>query len=281
MLRLFRPGPLKRFLATFSDSQFNQSFLVFDRHVKRLQRDRAAAKNDGANHRIVDYLRNEVAERMIERLLDVKRKYESVLDVGAGPGHFSRLIESKLTDKIVMLELSERSLHRDPDSEFDVPVERIHADEENLLRVIKPSSQEAVVSCLSLHWINDLLGVLIQIREILRPDGLFLAALLGGDTLFELRTALQLAELEREGGISPHVSPMTDTRDITNLLGRAGFTLLTVDIEDITVTYPSMFELLEDLQDMGEGNAVIGSRHILHRDTLIAASAAYKGKLHV
>ncbi|KAG8822216.1 hypothetical protein FRC17_009618 [Serendipita sp. 399] len=279
MLRLLRPGLLKRSLATFSDSQFNQPFLVFDRHVKRLQRDGAAAKNDGANHRTVDYLRNEVAERMIERLLDVKRKYESVLDVGAGPGHFSRLIETKLTDKIVMLELSERSLHRDPDSDFDVPVERVHADEENLLRVIKPSSQEAVVSCLSLHWINDLLGVLIQIREILRPDGLFLAALLGGDTLFELRTALQLAELEREGGISPHVSPMTDTRDVTNLLGRAGFTLLTVDIEDITVTYPSMFELLEDLQDMGEGNAVIGSRHILHRDTLIAASAAYKDRM--
>ncbi|KAG8821733.1 hypothetical protein FRC19_007340 [Serendipita sp. 401] len=216
---------------------------------------------------------------MIERLLDVKRKYESVLDVGAGPGHFSRLIESKLTNKILMLEMSERSLHRDPDSEFDVPVVRIHADEENILRVIEPSSQEAVVSCLSLHWINDLLGALIQIREVLKPDGLFLGALLGRDTLFELRTALQVAELEREGGISPHVSPMTDTGDITNLLGRAGFTLLTVDIEDITVKYPSMFELLEDLQNMGEGNAVIGSRHLLHRDTLIAASAAYQGNI--
>ncbi|KAG8835906.1 hypothetical protein FRB91_008391 [Serendipita sp. 411] len=267
---------MKRTLATFADSQFNQSYVVFDRNAKRLQRDRAAAKNDGADHRTVDYLRNEVAERMIERLLDVKRKYESVLDVGAGPGHFSRLIESKLTNKILMLEMSERSLHRDPDSEFDVPVVRIHADEENILRVIEPSSQEAVVSCLSLHWINDLLGALIQIREVLKPDGLFLGALLGRDTLFELRTALQVAELEREGGISPHVSPMTDTGDITNLLGRAGFTLLTVDIEDITVKYPSMFELLEDLQNMGEGNAVIGSRHLLHRDTLIAASAAYQ-----
>lgn len=147
-----------------------------------------------------------------------------------------------------------------------------------------------MVSCLSLHWVNDLpgqnislspiylliaiLGALVQIREALQPDGLFLGAMFGGDTLFELRceisakcndppltnsrTALQLAEVEREGGISPHVSPMTDTRDVSNLLGRAGFTMLTVDIDEVKVAYPSMWELMEDLQDMGESNAVVG-----------------------
>jgi len=98
----------------------------------------------------------------------------------------------------------------------------------------------------------------------------------GGDTLFELRTSLQLAEVEREGGISPHISPMTDTRDVSNLLSRAGFTLLTVDIDEVKVAYPSMWELMEDLQDMGEGNAVIGRRNLIHRDTLAAASAIYK-----
>ena len=90
-----------------------------------------------------------------------------------------------------------------------VQVERIHADEENLLQVIPHNSQEAIVSCLSLHWVNDLPGALVQIREALQPDGVFLGALFGGDTLFELRTSLQLAEVEREGGISPHISPMT------------------------------------------------------------------------
>jgi len=165
------------------------------------------------------------------------------------------------------------------DVEITVEVERVHADEENLLQTIQPNSQEAIVSCLSLHWVNDLPGVLIQIKEALQPDGLFLGAMLGGETLFELRTALQLAEVDREGGISPHISPMTDTRDVSNLLGRAGFTLLTVDIDEVKVAYPSIWELMDDLRDMGESNAVIGRRHVIHRDTLAAASAIYK-ELH-
>jgi len=94
-----------------------------------------------------------------------------------------------------------------------------------------------------------------------------------------LRSALQLAEIDREGGISPHISPMTDSRDMSNLMGRAGFTLLTVDVDEITVAYPSMWELMEDIRDMGESNAIIDRRQFLHRDTLAAASAIYK-ELH-
>jgi len=178
--------------------------------------------------------------------------------------------------KALLLDFSNELLNRDLDSEFEVEIERIKGDEENLLQTIERSSQEAIVSCLNLHWVNDLPGVFVQIKEALRPDGLFLGAMFGGDTLFELRTSLQLAEVEREGGISPHVSPMTDTRDISNLLGRAGFTLLTVDIDEVKVAYPSMWELIEDLHDMGEGNAVIGRRNLLYRDTLVAASSIYK-----
>jgi len=167
-------------------------------------------------------------------------------------------------------------LYRDPDEEFEVQVERIVGDEENLLATIPKNSQEAVVSCLNLHWVNDLPGALTQIKEVLVPDGVFIGAMFGGDTLFELRTSLQLAEIEREGGISPHVSPMTDTRDVSNLLGRAGFTLLTVDIDEVTVNYPSVWELMEDLRAMGESNAIVGRRNYIHRDTLAAASAIYK-----
>ncbi|GBE80109.1 S-adenosyl-L-methionine-dependent methyltransferase [Sparassis latifolia] len=254
-------------------------FQVFDRNAKRLQKDRAASREDGVRSRIVDYVRDEVADRMIERLLDIKRKFNTILDLGSGPGHFSRLLEYETTNKVVMLESSEKLLHRDPDTEFDVEVKRIYADEEDLLKVVEPNSQEAIVSCLSLHWVNDLPGILIQIKEALQPDGVFMAALFGGDTLFELRTALQLAEVEREGGISPHVSPMTDSRDMSNLLGRAGFTLLTVDVDEVKVAYPSMWELMDDLRDMGESNAVIGRRNFIHRDTLTAASAIYK-ELH-
>jgi len=156
-----------------------------------------------------------------------------------------------------------------------VEVIRKQVDEERLLETIDRNSQDVVVSCLSLHWVNDLPGVLIQIREVLRPDGVFIAAMFGGDTLFELRTSLQLAELEREGGISPRVSPMTDTRDVSNLMGRAGFTLLTVDIDEIQVTYPTIWELVEDLRNMGESNAIQDRRHIIRRDTLLAASSIY------
>ncbi|KAJ8517965.1 hypothetical protein ONZ45_g4903 [Pleurotus djamor] len=204
-----------------------------------MQRDRAATREGGERSRTVDYLRAEVADRMMERLLDIKRAFNTILDLGSGPGHFTKLIQKDRAQKVVMLDSSEATLNRDPDSEFE--------------------------------------GVLVQIRKALKPDGLFLGAMLGGDTLFELRTSLQLAQVEREGGISPHVSPMTDTRDMTNLLGRAGFTLLTVDTDEVKVGYPSMWELLEDLQDMGERNAILGRRSHIPRDTLIAASSIYKG----
>lgn len=119
------------------------------------------------------------------------------------------------------------------------------------------NSQEAILSSMALHWVNDLPGTLIQIRRSLKPDGVFIGAVLGGDTLFELRTSLQLAELEREGGISPRVSPMTDSQSMSSLLNRAGFALPTVDVDEVKINYPSVFELVEDLRAMGESNAVL------------------------
>ncbi|KAJ7724887.1 S-adenosyl-L-methionine-dependent methyltransferase [Mycena metata] len=247
-------------------------FQVFDRNAKRIQKDRAALKEGS---RTVDYVREEVADRLMERFLDIKRTFGTILDLGSGSGHFTKLLEPEKAQKSVMMDSSEMALRRDPDSEFEVQVERIHADEENLLQNVEPNSQEAIVSCLSLHWVNDLPGTLIQIREALQPDGLFLGAMFGGDTLFELRTALQLAEVEREGGLSPHISPMTQTNDISNLMGRAGFSLLTVDVDEVKVAYPDMWALMDDLRAMGEGNALLGHRRALRRDTLAAASAIY------
>ncbi|CAE6527358.1 unnamed protein product [Rhizoctonia solani] len=251
-------------------------FRLFDRNAKRIQKDRAALRESGERSRTADYVREEVADRLFERVLDIKRRFPHILDLSAGSGHFTKLLDPDITDRVTMLDMSLQSLNRDPDSEFPLPPARLHIDEENLLKVIPANSQDAVMSCLGLHWINDLPGALIQIRESLKPDGVFLGAMFGGDTLFELRTSLQLAQVEREGGISPRVSPMTDTRDVSNLMGRAGFTLLTVDTDDVRVSYPSIWELMEDLRDMGESNAIVSRNTFIKRDTLIAADAIYK-----
>ncbi|KAF8313404.1 S-adenosyl-L-methionine-dependent methyltransferase [Clavulina sp. PMI_390] len=213
---------------------------------------------------------------MLERFQDIKRDFTRVLDLGSGSGQFTKLLPPKDNMTVRMLDMSPGALYRDPTTDFEVAIERSQGDEEQLLASIQPNSLDAVVSCLALHWVNDLPGALVQIKEALKPDGVFMGAMIGGDTLFELRTALQVAEVEREGGISPRVSPMTDTRDVSNLLGRAGFTLLTVDIDDVEVMYPSMWELVEDLRYMGESNAIVDRRTFLHRDTLLATSAAYE-----
>ena len=144
----------------------------------------------------------------------------------------------------------------------------------------EPNTFDAVFSSLSIHWINNLPSLLAQVNQILKPDCPFIAAMFGGDTLFELRTSLQLADLERRGGVSPHVSPLADVRDVGGLLNKAGFKLLTVDVEDIVVEYPDTFALTKDLQAMGENNAIL-HRELgpISRDVLLANEAIYR-ELH-
>lgn len=132
-----------------------------------------------------------------------------------------------------------------------------------------------MISNLALHWFNDLPGIIKSINNCLKPDGVFLASLFGGETLYELRSSLQLAESERKGGLSPHLSPFTKIRDIGALLNRAGFTMLTIDTDEMVIGYPSMFELLHDLKGMGESNATFNRPLTISRDVLIAASAIY------
>jgi SAM-dependent methyltransferase len=130
------------------------------------------------------------------------------------------------------------------------------ADEE--LLPFRPASLDAVASNLALHWVNDLPGALLQIRQALKPDGLFLGALLGGETLKELRQCLMEAELAATGGASPRVSPFADSRDAGALLQRAGFALPVTDTDTVTVQYASPLKLMRDLRGMGAANAVAG-----------------------
>ncbi|GAA6062872.1 hypothetical protein JCM10212_000794 [Sporobolomyces blumeae] len=253
------------------------AFAVFDRALKQAQRDRAAQDKDRS--RMTDYVKDDVAQSMVDRLLDIKQRYPLILDVGSGPGFLAKHLDPEITKKVVMVDSSKGMLYRDEDQEFDVPVERLHLDEEELASHFEENSHDAIMSCLALHWINDLPGALIQIKRTLRPDGVFIGSMFGGDTLFELRTSLQLAELEREGGISPRISPMTDSQSVTSLLNRAGFALSTVDVDEIQIAYPSIYELIDDLKWMGEGNAVVNRRKRLDPETLMAAGEIYK-ELH-
>lgn len=266
---------------------------VFNRRTKWLQRERAAA--DVENSRVADYLRDEVAIRLCDRLLDIKRNYPKVLDLGANSCNIARALARPNPDPtqpesdpiascighLLAVDSSGTMLYRDAELPFNGAINmtrEVLADEETL--PFEANTFDLVLSSLSMHWINDLPGVLAQINNVLKPDCAFMGAMFGGDTLFELRTSLQLAEQERRGGISPHVSPLADVRDVGGLLQRAGFKMLTVDVDDIIVDYPDTFALMQDIQAMGESNAVLGREMGgIQRDVLLASDAIYR-ELH-
>jgi SAM-dependent methyltransferase len=237
----------------------NPSTPLFDRRAWRLHRERAAGD--------VDFLHREVGERLIDRLELVNREFPTILDLGARDGALTQALADRTgTRLVVAAEPAERLLAA-------APAARVCADPEWL--PFGDARFDLVASCLALHWCADLPGSLIQLHRALKPDGLLLAALLGGGTLAELRTALFEAELAEEGGVSPRVSPTVELGDAAGLMQRAGFAMPVADSETITVTYPDMLALLRDLRGMGETNALAARRPFLRRGTLARAAAIY------
>lgn len=243
-----------------------ETMQVFNRHTVRRHRDRAAPKfKDHA------FLLEEVAERLADRLDDVKRAFPLALDLGCHSGELGRALQGRGgVETLLQADLS-------PALATQAGGGAMAADEEAL--PIAEGALNLVLSCLSLHWVNDLPGALVQIRRALKPDGLFLGAMLGGETLRELRDALAEAEIAVEGGLSPRVSPFADVRDAGDLMSRAGFALPVMDSDTITVSYPDPFKLMSDLRGMGETNAVIESRKgFTRRETLMKAVEIYRDK---
>ncbi|XP_061436717.1 arginine-hydroxylase NDUFAF5, mitochondrial-like [Lethenteron reissneri] len=242
---------------------------VFDRRMKRRQRSWAASRPNAESY---DYLRQAVAEQIVDRLFDVSRMFPMALDVGAGRGYIAQHLNKETVELMIQTDTTHDALRRPLATEVETRC--VVADEEFL--PFPTDTFNLALSSLSLHWVNDLPAAFHQIHRVLKPDGVFVGAMLGGESLFELRGALQLAEMEREGGFSPHVSPFTTAADLGGLMTRAGFTMLTVDMDEIVVRYPTMFELMADLQGMGESNCTWNRKAMLHRDTMVAAAAIYK-----
>ena len=241
----------------------SESMILFNRLTVRRHRDRAAA-----NLKDHDFLIGETGERLCDRLDDVRRSFPVCLDLGCRTGGLGRLLGGR--GDIETLVGCELSLVMAEKAGPRVAV----ADEE--LLPFAAESFDLILSNLNLHWINDLPGALMQIRRCLKPGGLFLASMLGGDTLSELRQSLMQAEAAVDGGLSPRVSPFADVKDAGNLLQRAGFSQPIADMEAITVSYPDPFKLMADLRGMGEGNAVIAARKgLTSRRMLMDAAARY------
>nr|CAG4711361.1 unnamed protein product [Naegleria fowleri] len=154
-------------------------------------------------------------------------------------------------------------------------IEKLYFDEDGATLPFEDNSLDCVISGFYLHWVNDLPGLLKEVERVLKPDGAFIGAMLGGNTLAELRSCFVLSEQEREGGVSPHVSPLSSIEDVGNIVTRSGLNLPTVDAETIKVYYPDPFTLMHHLQGMGENNALIKRRTILSRETIIGAAAIY------
>jgi SAM-dependent methyltransferase len=204
-------------------------------------------------HGPATFLLEHVAEEFAERLSSVLRQFEIVADIGTLTNALRRALQK--TGKIGRI--------------LETAV-----DEE--LLPFADGALDLAVSALSLHHVNDLPGTLVQIRRALKPDGLFVAALLCGDTLTELRQAFAQAESEIEGGISPRVAPFADLRDLGTLLQRAGFALPVVDSDKLIVRYDSAFALMRDLRAMGATNVLTERRKTpLRRATLMRMAEIY------
>jgi SAM-dependent methyltransferase len=239
---------------------------LFDRALLRRRRDRAAGE-----FKDYDFLHARVADDLLDRVESLTRDFGTCLVIGGG-GAVGRALKERPAAAAKIGTLIETDLSPAMAAQSGHPAAAL--DEEAL--PVREASVDLVLSCLSLHWTNDLVGALIQINYALKPDGFFAGAILGGATLTELRQALKTAEgaLEREPGL--RVSPYADTIDMAGLIARAGFTMPVSDVDRVTARYGNAFVLMRDLRKMGETNVLIDRPRTPGSKTLfVKAAEAY------
>ncbi len=236
--------------------------LVFDRAAVRRNWRRAQRLGPAT------FLIDRAAEDLCDRLSAVVRRFELAVDLASPTDAVRRRLRG--TDLVsTIVAVTDPAAAPAPEDDLTIV-----ADVEAL--PLREDSLDLVVSALALQFVNDLPGTFVQVRCALKPDGLFLAALIGGDSLAELRQAFAAAESEREHGASPHVAPFADVRAIGTLLQRAGFALPVIDVEKLVVRYASPFGLMRDLRRMGATNALAERRRTpLKRGTLLRMAEIY------
>ena len=240
------------------DASLATSPQIFDRVLIRARQRRAIALGP------VPFLLDRVADELFDRLGAVTRRFDVAADLGTpGDAVAKALARVSSIGTVIRSGFAADAQHN-----------TIAADEEAL--PFRDGSLDLLVSGLALQFVNDLPGVLVQIRRALKPDGLFVAALLGGETLTELRQAFAAAESELEGGASPRVAPFADLRELGALLQRAGFALPVTDVDRVTVRYGTAFDLMGDLRRMGATNTLVARRRRpLRRATLLRMAEIY------
>lgn len=284
-----------------SQSTKTKTVQVFDRELKERQRAWSLSIKDSDYY---DYLRKESAERLCDRLEDINRAFPLTLDLGCHRGHIYKVVSGAEglqgrggvggIETLVQCDFTHKSIELRKLDEAGAggagasattaltPADRpllvnqfsVHCDDEAL--PFKEQSFDAVLSSMNLHWVNDLPSTLQQIKRILKPDGVFMASMLGGTTLQELRYCFYLAEQERRGGLSPHASPFALPSDVASLMQAAGFSMPTIDVDTITISYPEAFTLMEHIVKMGEGTASLNRQYSVGRDTFLAMAALYQ-----
>lgn len=236
-------------MPTPSKSSGSGAPLIFDEPLLRKRKCRAliAALKPGA--RDGGFLRDQAAQEVRERLDAVERQFDHALDLSDDDGKVADLLAA--SERVSSM----TRLVSDPRLAIAGTAPASVGAQEQLPAA--PQSLNLVTSVLGLQWVNDLPGTLVQIRRALKPDGLFLGALIGGNTLHELRDVLATEEDEAIGGVSPRVIPFVDVRDFGSLLQRAGFALPVTDVDTITVRYGNLFVLMADLRAMGATNPLV------------------------
>ena len=252
--------------------------LLFDQQLIRQHRQRAS--RDYADFA---FLKDAAAARLADRLELIRRDFNLCLDLGAHDGrlaqHFAQNFAEDSSQDLAGLVKIGHMIQADPAVGFALAAANYGSGIVHALDQLpyKAESFDAVFSCLSLHWVDDLPGLMMQARYLLKPDGLLLMNLLGGNSLIELRQVLAEAEQDITGGLSPRCAPMADIRDIGGLLGRAGLALPVADSDRLTVHYPHMFKVMADLRGMGEQNAMLARlKTPTRRDVFYRAAEIYQ-----